>query len=152
MTPADFIASIAPAAKASMALTKIPASFVIAEGALESAWGDSELCRNARNIFGVKADAAWRGATVSMPTHEVIRGKTVQVQALWRAYPDYLSCIRDHALFLLDNPRYAPALQHADNAEIFAQGVAAAGYATDPDYAAKIIAIIRAHGLTEYDA
>lgn len=152
MNPTDFIASLAPPAQASMALTKIPASFVIAEGALESAWGDSQLYQKAHNIFGVKADISWRGATVSIPTKEFIRGKDVTVQALWRAYPDYLSCIRDHASFLLDNPRYAPALQHADNAEIFAQGVAAAGYATDPNYAAKIIAIIRAHGLTDYDA
>lgn len=150
MTPQDFIKAVSPAARESAAKTKIPASFTVAEAALESAWGASQLARQGFNLFGVKADAAWKGAVLTMPTREYLKGTWVIVQARWRKYNDWLGSIQDHAAFLLTNPRYKPAFQHADG-EGFARAVAAAGYATDPQYAQKIISIIRTHKLAELD-
>src|SRR4051812_38214708 len=106
MKPEDFIAAIGPAARASMAKTRIPASFTIAEAALESGWGGSQLALQARNLFGVKADPSWHGDTVSMMTKEFENGKPVMEPALWRKYPDWLTCIQDHAAFLLHD-RYS---------------------------------------------
>ena len=150
MTPEDFIKTIAPAAQSSMRSTHIPASFVIAEAALESGWGLSLLVVEGRNLFGVKADASWHGDILTMRTREFLHGQWVIVPALWRKYPDWLSCITDHAEFLQDNPRYKAAFLHTD-VEAFTRAVAAAGYATDPDYADKIISVIRAHNLTQFD-
>jgi flagellum-specific peptidoglycan hydrolase FlgJ len=150
MTPNDFITALAPAAQASQATTNVPASFVIAEAALESGWGVSQLFLKANNIFGVKADSSWHGDTLSLPTHEYENGDLVLVDAEWRKYPDELACINDHAQFLLTNPRYAPAFQ-TNNVSDFVTAVARAGYATDPQYASKIIQIIRFHNLTQYD-
>ena len=150
MTPKDFISAIAPAARASQVTTNIPASFVIAEAALESGWGSSQLFTQANNIFGVKADKAWTGPTLSMPTHEFENGASVLVNALWRKYSDQLSCITDHAQFLLNNERYKPAFQTATVGG-FVNAVAAAGYATDPQYASKIMEIVNFHNLTQYD-
>lgn len=149
MTATDFIASIAPAARASMLKTKIPASFVIAEAALESGWGRSELVTKADNLFGVKAGKPWQGPTVSMQTGEVLHGQHVVVPALWRKYPDWQAAIDDHAEFLLQE-RYRPALNAADSAG-FARAVAAAGYATDPQYADKIIGLIHQYDLMQFD-
>jgi flagellum-specific peptidoglycan hydrolase FlgJ len=82
------------------------------------------------------------------------------VPANWRKYDDWHGCIEDHAEFLINNKRYAPAFEQpapgeGENAapagERFAQAVAAAGYATDPDYAQKIIQIMRAHDLHTLD-
>lgn len=151
MTPADFIAALSAAAQTSMLATKIPASFVIAEAALESGWGKSQLVTDGRNLFGVKADAAWHGDVLTMQTREFLKGQWVIVPARWRKYPDWLACINDHAAFLLTNPRYKPAFQHCDDAEAFTRAVAAGGYATDPEYANKIISVIRAHSLTQFD-
>ena len=151
MSPKDFIEAIAPAAQTSMQATKIPASFVIAEGALESGWGSSMLAEKGLNLFGVKADPSWKGATIDMRTREFLHGEWVIVPAKWRKYADWLDCINDHANFLLDNPRYKPAFEHSDDAESFTRAVAAAGYATDPTYAGKIISIIRGHDLTQFD-
>lgn len=148
MTPQDFIAAIAPAARTSMRSTKIPASFTVAEGALESGWGAHAP---GFNLFGVKADSSWHGPTTSQATHEVINGETVEVQASFRAYPDWLASIEDHAQFLLTNPRYRPAFAYTTGA-LFARAIAAAGYATDPLYASKIASIIRAHNLSQLDA
>ena len=150
MAPNDFIPVIAPAAQSSQVATNIPSSFVIAEAALESGWGSSGLYTQANNIFGVKADASWHGDVVFMPTHEVVNGATVIVPAQWRKYPDMLSCISDHAQFLLNNERYAAAFQ-TNNVTDFTNAIAAAGYATDPAYASKILEIINFHNLTQFD-
>ena len=150
MKPDEFIAAISPAAKASAATTKIPASFTVAEAALESGWGSSQLAQEGKNLFGVKADRAWTGQTLTMRTREFIHGQWVLVPAQWRKYADWLGCLEDHAAFLLDNPRYKAAFEHADG-EGFAHVVAAAGYATDPDYANKVCSVITSHGLATLD-
>lgn len=150
MTPQDFIAAIAPAARQSMAQTNIPASFVVADAALESGWGASQLTQQAMNLFGVKADPSWSGPTYAIPTREYLSGAWTMVNALFRKYSDWLGSISDHAAFLMNNPRYAPAFACTDGIS-FAQAVAAAGYATDPQYAQKLAAIINAHGLLSLD-
>jgi len=71
------------------------------------------------------------------------------VPAMWRKYSTWQACFNDHARFFLDNPRYAEALAVRHDAEAFAHAIAAAGYATDPQYAQKIIAVIHAHNLLE---
>lgn len=151
MTPKDFIDALLEPAKKSAEKTKIPASFTIAEAALESAWGKSLLSKNGYNLFGVKADKSWKGDTLTMNTREYLKGKWVIVPALWRKYSGWQGSIDDHAAFLIQNKRYKDAFQFT-NGEDFATAVAKAGYATDPDYASKIISIIRKHNLEELTA
>lgn len=150
MTPQDFIAAVSPAACASATQTNIPASFVVADAALESGWGDSELTQQAMNLFGVKADPSWIGPTFAIPTREYLNGSWTMVNAMFRKYSDWLGSISDHAAFLMNNPRYAPAFAWTDGIS-FAQAVAAAGYATDPQYAQKLASIIRSHNLLSLD-
>lgn len=150
MTPAEFIAALGPAAKVTQVATGIPASFTVAQAALESAWAKSGLAQQAHNLFGVKADAAWRGDVLILPTKEFIKGQWVVVQARWRKYLDWQACLDDHARFLQVNPRYKPAFA-CKTGIAFAQAVAKAGYATDPAYAQKIGQVITAHRLHEWD-
>jgi len=147
MTPQEFIDAISPAAVALMHTSKIPASFCIAEAADESGWG---VHCPGFNIFGVKADASWHGPVTTESTKETVNGKTVVITAKFRAYPSWLASLEDHAQFLLTNPRYRPAFAYTTGA-LFARAVAAAGYATDPLYASKIISIINTHGLSALD-
>lgn len=159
MKPSDFIAAVGPAAQDNMRHSGIPASFTVAEAALESGWGTSGLTLNAKNLFGVKADASWKGEVLSMPTKEYINGDWGTYDAKWRKYEDWNEAIDDHAAFLTENSRYkdAFAIPHIgiDDTqpwgETFAEAVAKAGYATDPEYASKIITIMRAHGLAQLD-
>ena len=150
MKPAEFIATIGPAAQASAAVTKVPASFVVAQAALESAWGKSALTTEGRNLFGVKADSSWHGPVLMLPTRECIKGAWCTVPATWRKYPNWRASIDDHAQFFINNPRYKPAFETTDG-EAFAHAVAAAGYATDPQYADKVIAVMRQHKLGDLD-
>ena len=149
MTPEEFIDSVASAAVQSMQATRIPASFVIAEGALESGWGSSDLYLRGKNIFGVKVYPGWDGDILQLPTKEYIDGQFVTVSAKWCLYPDYLSCIADHAKFL-QGPRYEHCFAFKTGTD-FAIAVQHAGYATDPNYAEKITSIIRQHNLGMYD-
>lgn len=138
-----FLSALTVAARVSEKKTGIPAAFVIAEGILESSWGTSELARMARNLWGVKADPSWAGAVYDLPTKEHLNGKDVIVPARWRSYPSWLDAMNDHALFFTQNPRYAAALKTIPDTVAFTHAIAAAGYATDPDYANKIITLMR---------
>jgi flagellum-specific peptidoglycan hydrolase FlgJ len=145
-----FIKELSGPAQDSMKMTSVPASFVVAEGALESNWGLSGLVQDAKNIFGVKADASWSGPVFTMRTRECIQGVWVVQEARWRKYDTWLQCLEDHAAFFHQNERYHNCFQHKDGPG-FAEAVAAAGYATDPDYAEKITDIIHAHYLLTLD-
>lgn len=150
MNAQDFIDLIGPAAQASAKTTGVPASFTVAEAALESGWGSSQLAQQGMNLFGVKADPSWTGDVLTLNTREFLNGTWVMVPANWRKYDDWQSCMDDHAAFLHQNPRYASCFNCTDGAG-FATAVAQAGYATDPDYASKLISIINQHGLAGLD-
>jgi flagellum-specific peptidoglycan hydrolase FlgJ len=147
VTPQEFFDTLLPAAQECQRQYGIPASFTLAQAALESGWG-SRAAGN--NLFGIKADAAWRGATVDVPTHEVVGGKRIAVTCKFRAYTDWSGSLLDHAAFFKANRRYAACFRQTTG-EGWARAVAAANYATDPDYAAKLIATIRARNLARFD-
>lgn len=150
MKPTEFLDAILPAARACQRKTGIPASFTLAQAALESAWGASQLARRGKNLFGVKADRAWKGDTINMDTGEYVNGKHVMVPAKWRAYATWDECLADRVEFFKRNPRYAKCWQEKTG-EGWARAVAAAGYATDPKYADKLIAIMRGRNMARFD-
>lgn len=147
MTPADFIATIGPAAQTCARRTGVPASVTVAQAALESSWGKN--CPGF-NLFGIKADSSWSGPFTTQETHEVVRGQTILITAEFRAYQDWNGSIEDHAAFLVSNPRYKPAFA-TQNAVEFAKQLQACGYATDPLYADKLISIMSTRNLAALD-
>lgn len=148
MKPTEFIAAVAPGAQAAMTKTRVPASVSIAQAALESGWG---VHAPGNNLFGIKADRAWKGPITTKKTSEVVNGETVVITARFRAYPDWAASIADHAAFLVANPRYKPAFQRAEDGDDFAWAIAQAGYATDPDYGRKLTSLINYHDLLAFD-
>ena len=149
MNKVDFIAAVLPGALLAQKRFGIPASVTIAQGALESGWGASRLATQGFNLFGVKADAAWRGPVLSLSTTEYVGGKPVAVLAKWRKYGSWTEAIEDRSAFLRMNKRYAGAFGQLG--EAFARALALAGYATDPNYADKVIAVMHSNNLTQYD-
>lgn len=147
MKPDEFIDQILPGARTCQRTAGIPVSFTIAQAALESGWG-SRIRGN--NLFGIKADASWKGLTVDFPTHEVVHGQRVEITDKFRAYSNWADCLQDRAQFFLRNPRYAKCFRETTGVN-WARAVAAAGYATDLGYADTLIAIIRGRNLQQYD-
>lgn len=148
MKPADFIAQLLPAALSCQFAYGIPASFTLAQAALESGWGARAP---GNNLFGIKPGPKWKDTTVMVDTHEVIKGVRVAVKCAFRAYPSWADCIRDRVSFFLENPRYKKCFQECTG-EGWARAAAAAGYATDPNYAQTLIAVMAGRSLTRYDA
>ncbi|XYJ11822.1 glycoside hydrolase family 73 protein [Telluria sp. B2] len=147
MPPTAFLAMLVPAAQACQRSTGIPASFTLAQAALESGWGARAP---GNNLFGVKADKSWKGPTINVPTHEVIGGRRVAMTCKFRAYPSMADSIVDRANFFRQNKRYAGCFTETTG-EGWARAVAAAGYATDPNYAASLIAVMRGRNMAQYD-
>lgn len=152
MTPEAFLEAVGPAARTSQCRTAIPASITLAQAALESGWGRSQLAREGCNLFGVKADKSWRGATLILPTKEFVGDRWQIVEAIWRKYPDWEDAIDDHARFFYLNPRYHVALRQVRDAHAFARALQICGYATDPHYAEKLWSVVQSRRLTQYDA
>jgi flagellar protein FlgJ len=96
---------------------------------------------NAFNLFGIKATPSWRGDFVSVPTLEYEGGVAVRRQAAFRAYGSYAESFQDYVALVRDNPRYARALERAADPRAYMRELQAAGYATDPAYADKVIRI-----------
>lgn len=138
MPPSAFLALMVGPAQACQRATGIPASFTLAQAALESGWG--ARCPG-NNLFGIKADKAWKGPTVDVDTHEVIKGQRVAITDKFRAYPSWAACMLDHAAFFKANPRYRDCFKQTTG-EGWARAVAAAGYATDPNYAKLLIDVM----------
>lgn len=147
MPPTSFIAMLLAGAQECQRATGIPASVTIAQAALESSWGERV---RGNNLFGIKADKAWKGKTVDVPTHEVIKGQRMFVVDKFRAYDSWADCIMDRARFLKANPRYSKCFLETTG-EGWARAMAAAGYATDPAYAEKLIAVMRGRKMAQYD-
>lgn len=141
-SPEDFVAQLAPAARAISAQTGIPAEIIIAQAALETGWGKSVA---GNNLFGIKAGRSWQGPTQSVGTHEYINGQRQNIRDDFRAYGSVGESMLDHARLLTQNPRYAGVLQAKDPAAA-ARALQEAGYATDPEYANKLISIMRRIG------
>lgn len=147
MTPTEFLDQLLPAALTCQRTSGIPASFTLAQAALESSWGARAP---GFNLFGVKPGPAWQGEIVMVDTHEYVKGVRTPVKCAFRAYGSWLHCMKDHAEFFLANPRYRKCFLEKTG-EGWARAAAAAGYATDPDYANKLIAIMRGRNLQRFD-
>lgn len=147
MPPTSFINMLVDCARECQRKTGIPASFTLAQAALESSWGDrAPGC----NLFGIKADRSWKGPTVDVPTHEVFKGMRIAITDKFRAYASWTECMIDHARFFQLNPRYAACFKETTG-EGWARAVAKAGYATDPNYAQLIIDVMHGRNMAQYD-
>ena len=144
---AAFVDRLAAPAQAASAATGIPARFIIGQAALESGWGKREIKNtdgsSSHNVFGIKATSEWTGKTTSAVTTEYVNGKPQKVVEKFRAYDSYEDALTDYASVLKSNPRYAPVVEASRDAAGFAHGMQKAGYATDPQYAKKLISIMR---------
>ena len=96
---------------------------------------------NSLNLFGIKAGGDWFGGSVVKKTLEFSGGVPEVVRARFRAYPDVASTFADYTKLLTENPRYAAVLEQGNDVRGFAEALKAAGYATDPNYAEKIVRI-----------
>lgn len=120
----------------------IPASYMLGQAGHETGWGKFEIKQKggapAHNLFGIKAGANWTGKVAEVTTTEFINGAPQRRVARFRAYDSYADGFKDYARLISESPRYAKAREQLSSPQAFASGLQKAGYATDPEYAAKL--------------
>ena len=139
----DYILKYKDAAISQMQSSGIPASITLAQACLESGFGTSRLAREGNNHFGIKC-------------HDY-KGRKMYVDDdvkddCFRVYDRVEDSFQDHSDFLRFRSRYA-FLFDLDPTDYkgWAYGLKAAGYATDPQYAVRLIDLIERYGLQQYD-
>ena len=139
---AGFVSQHTQAAEAVARESGIPASYMIGQAGHETGWGKSEIRHrdgsNSFNLFGIKATSSWKGKVAEVVTTEYINGVPRKLVAKFRAYDSYADSFRDYAKLIGNSPRYDKAMDQIGSVHGFATGLQKAGYATDPQYAAKL--------------
>jgi hypothetical protein len=135
LTQQEYIEKYKHLAIADQEVYGIPASVKMAQALLESDSGNSRLATQGNNHFGIKCKSTWRG--------ETIRHDDDAPQECFRKYGSVEESFRDHSDFLNDSPRYQ-VLFTLDNTDYkaWARGLKECGYATNPQYAERLIALI----------
>lgn len=147
MTKQEFIVAATAAATAASLVSGLPAGVTVAQAALESAWGESGLSRQANNFFGIKAHG---DEYVQMNTTEVSNGVAARTAARFATYASMEECFADRDRLILKLPVYAEARACQMNPEAFIRALAK-HWATDPDYANKLLRTYRANKLHQLD-
>jgi flagellar protein FlgJ len=139
---ANFVNQHAQAAEAVARESGIPASFMIGQAGHETGWGKSEIRHrdgsNSFNLFGIKATGNWKGKVAEIVTTEYVNGTPQKTVARFRAYDSYAESFRDYARLIGNSPRYDQVMDQLGSVQGFATSLQRAGYATDPQYAAKL--------------
>lgn len=151
MTRADFIAKLAKYVQKYAPQYGITVcSPIIAQGILESAWGESRLAKVYHNYFGLKCGSKWTGASVNMATkEEYTPGTKTDIRANFRAYSDMESGVRGYFEFI-QLERYQNLRGVADPAE-YLRIIKSDGYATSSTYVADCMAVVKQYELTKFD-
>ena len=140
-----FISRLAPFARKAAAELGTEPSILIAQAALETGWARHVISgqdgTSSNNLFAIKANNAWSGRSAAVNTFEFFDNRPIKTKASFRAYASIDDAFQDYVSFIKDNPRYKQALTVAANPDGYIRELARAGYATDPRYAEKIIAI-----------
>ena len=145
-SPEAFIRELWPHAEAAGVALGMAPEVLLAQSALETGWGrhviQGQGGESSHNLFGIKADARWDGPRVHVQTLEYVNGVPERQRAAFRSYDSPAESFADYVDFLQRNPRYRQALERVPDAEGYLRGLQEAGYATDPNYADKILDIL----------
>jgi uncharacterized FlgJ-related protein len=144
LTRTQYIDQWKDVAQNNMQEYKIPASIILAQGILESSFGNSDLAQKANNHFGIKCHSSWTG-------DKFFKDDDAKNEC-FRSYSHALESYRDHAVFLTNGKRYAElfTLEISDY-KAWAHGLKKAGYATHPQYAEKLIKVVEENQLYRFD-
>ncbi len=142
----EFVHDLLPHAREAADVLGVSPELLVAQSALETGWGQHTMKKAdgsvAFSLFGIKAGPDWQGQRVAYNTLEFRAGAMQQEQAWFRAYDSVADAMTDYVDFVRSRAHYADALSHQGQDEHYIRALHAGGYATDPDYADKVINIV----------
>jgi len=155
-SPVDFIRSLLPAARKAASSLGLDPLALIAQAALETGWGKRMIKTasgdNSFNLFGIKASRNWQGDTAVVDTLEYRQGVARKEQAKFRAYESPEQSLKDYTDFIGNSLRYQQAVAAATEPAAYFSELQAAGYATDPNYAQKIMSVFKSSAFEQVRA
>ncbi len=142
----SFVQSVAPYAQQAASQLGVSADALIAQAALETGWGQHVPAgggSSSNNLFGIKAGTASNAPALSAATTEYQRGVPMRLKQSFRAYSSVQQGLNDYVTVLRRQPGFQAALGTGEDLPAFANALQRGGYATDPDYASKLLATAR---------
>lgn len=141
-SPEAFAEDIWPHAQRAAEKIGVEPEAIMAQAALETGWGAHVMPtrdgNSSYNLFGIKGGNGWQGGETVRRTIEFENGIPRQQNARFRSYDNVGAAFADYTQFIAENPRYEGARNHGSDSQGFAAALQNSGYATDPEYAAKI--------------
>lgn len=152
-SPADFVRKVWPLAQEAAASLGVDPRALVAQAALESGWGRFVPQRadgsSSFNLFGIKAGSNWQGDTVAKPTLEYEGGVASRRVERFRSYESMAESFADFAALVGGAARYEEARGRGDDVRGFFEALHAGGYATDPQYSRKALAVFNGQTLRD---
>ena len=146
-TAKTFIDKLKPYAEKAAAMLGLQPQALLAQAALETGWGKSQIKmvdgNPSFNLFGIKANKGWQGKQATVSTLEFRDGVAQKEKARFRAYESYQDAFDDYVKFIAGNKRYQQAVNNTADPQAYFSALQKAGYATDPEYANKIMSIYK---------
>ncbi len=141
----NFISQLLPTAEKIAKNLGVDPKLLLAQAALETGWGQyimhDQTGKPSYNLFGIKGSSDWQGESLKADTLEVEQGTFVKRQQHFRMYESFEQSFIDYVNFVKSSPRYQQAVEAVDSAKDYIKTLQKSGYATDPNYAEKIINI-----------
>lgn len=141
----SFVQSILPYAKRAAQFLGLDPKVLIAQAALETGWGQfiakDEAGQTSNNLFNIKAPDKAKDASVAIKTTEYIANTPIKTTANFKKYNSIEKSFQDYVALITGNSRYQEALSQAGDAKQYIHALHKAGYATDPNYSSKIMAV-----------
>ncbi len=145
----EFKRRLLPLAETAARELGIDPRLILSQAALETGWGKHMIRKpngdNSFNLFGIKANHGWQGDVASVKTLEYHNGVAQPQRANFRSYGSYEESFNDYVNFIQGQSRYHNALSDSQAPDHYVRELQRAGYATDPDYANKILNIAERH-------
>jgi flagellar protein FlgJ len=152
----SFIEQLYPTAQKAAEQLGIDPKALLAQAAIETGWGQHMIHNtsgeNSHNLFGIKADRRWQGDRAMVDTIEFEKGVAATKKAPFRVYDSFADSMQDYVVFVKQNPRYDEAVNQSQSPLNYFSELQKAGYATDPEYANKVINVFEGEQLKRYSA
>lgn len=150
----EFVQQIWPHAMRGADSLGVEPEFLVAQAVLETGWGEhvpADSRGSSFNVFGIKAQSDWSGERIWKKTLEFSGEGFESQREPFRRYQSLGDSVDDYVNFLRQNSRYQDALDTAaQGSSVFARKLGEAGYATDPDYAQKILQVIDSETMRQF--
>ncbi|MFK8068118.1 MAG: flagellar assembly peptidoglycan hydrolase FlgJ [Gammaproteobacteria bacterium] len=146
-SPEEFIHTMRPHAERAAKAIGVNPDLLVAQAALETGWGKKMIKNkdgsNSHNLFGIKSGSSWEGKSVNVKSLEYRNGVAKREASDFRTYNSFEESFKDYVDFIKNQPRYDNAVNRAGNSKAYIRALQNSGYATDPQYANKVINIMK---------